>query len=295
MHIITWVIISILFLILVVCYLLRRRWAIKKVKCISEEEKVMLVNAALKPFGFAFDSCQDIVISQNDSWQKNFGYMDLYDLKAPFLRMVFNSEPICFEYDDKEYRIEFWKGQYGIATGAEVGVYVRDTKSEMPHSFYRAATDDECLDIAFKLTKKCDLFSLCDKTWWLAGFNIGMFSRPKDLMMSICITFPNDCMKEAFLESLINSGYSICSICICDNTVIFEYCCPHNYKLNKRHKFIKGIAQIFNYINCYIYNFFTRFFCRTLDKLSYIIFMFPHFYHLIIGLALRRKKKRHHK
>lgn len=295
-----YIIFSIVFLVLLVSlityYFIRRNWAIKKVKCTPDEEKVSYINAGLSPFGFAFDNCQDIVISKNDSWQRDFGYMDLYDLKAPFLNMVFDAEPICFKYNNKEYRIEFWKGQYGISTGAEVGVYVRDEKSPFKNSFYRAANDDERLDISFNLCKKCNLFSRCDYSWWLAGFDVGKFSRPKDLVMSICICFPDEDMLEAFLESLINAGYPESNISVCSTTVSFDYCCPNNYKLNKKHRIIKFFAQIFNYINCHIYNFFTRFFNRTLDKLTYLRFMSPCLYRLIINLYIpRKKKKRYHK
>lgn len=281
----------ILVILLIGWYLLKRKKAIRKVKCTSEEEKLICINALLEPFGFTFDYCQDIVISEKDSWQKDFGYMDLYDLKAPFLNMVFDSEPICFKYDDKEYRIEFWKGQYGITTGAEVGVYVRDNDKG---TYYRAAKDNECLDISFKLIKKCELFSRCDNSWWLTGFDVGVFSHPKDLVMDVCICFPDECMLEAFLEALIDAGYLINNIQVCDKTVCFKYCCPNNYKLNNRHKIIKCIAQIFNYINCRIYNFLTRFFSCTLDKLTYLRYMSPCLCRLIICLCLPRKKRRKH-
>lgn len=295
MYIIIYVLLLILVIGLIVWWIIKRKKAIKKVKFSTEEEKLMYVNAALDPFGFCFDYCQDIVVSKNDCWQRDFGYMDLYDLKAPFLNMVFDSEPIYFDYDCKQYRIEFWKGQYGITTGAEVGVYVRDKHPLFPTSYYRAATDDERLDISFELTKKCKMFSRCDKSWWLTGFDVGTFSRRKDLIMSICICFPNECMLEAFYKSLVNAGYAQSNISVCDTTVYFDYCHPNNYKLNKKHRIAKCVAQIYNYINCHIYNFFTRFFNRTLDKLTYLRFMSPCLFRLIINLCLpRKKKKRYH-
>lgn len=292
MRIIIIIIVAILVISLIVWYLLRRKWAIRKVKCTTDEEKLMCINAALEPFGFVFDYCNDIVISKNDAWQRDLGYMDLYDLKAPFLNMVFDAEPIYFQYDGKEYRIEFWKGQYGITTGAEVGIYVRDNYSKTP--YYRAANDDERLDISFNLIKKCDLFTRCDKSWWLTGFDIGLFSHPKDLVMDVCICFPDECMEEAFLNALLDAGYTKNNISLCDKTICFEYCCPNNYKLNNRHKLIKCIAQIFNYINCCIYNFLTRFFTCTLDKLTFLRFMSPCLYRLIIRICLPRRKKKHY-
>lgn len=274
-------------LIFLICYFFRKRWAIRKVKCMSDEEKLCTVNSFLEPFGFEFDLNEDIVISKNDAWQRNFGYMNIYDKKAPLFNMVFDALPVCFNYDCKNYRIEFWKGQYGLTTGAEIGIYIQDGKD-----FYRAAKDTERLDMSFTLIKNCKLFyrSLC--SWWLTGFDVGNFSRPKDLKMNVCIKFPCEEMKNAFVKALINTGYSKGNIEICDNIVCFSYCCPSNYKPNFTHRIIKCIAQIFNFINCHIYMKFTKPFNRTLDKLTYLRFMFPCLYKFIISLCIPKKCKK---
>lgn len=281
----------ILFVIVIwIFYILRKKWAIRKVTCDSDEKKLSYINAALEPFGFEFDICQDIVISKNYSWQRNVGYQDLYDLKAPFFNMVMDSEPIYFDYNNKYYRIEFWKGQYGITTGAEIGLYVHDCDPNLPKNFYRCANDDERLEMCFMLFKKCFLFSRSGLSWWLTGFDIGNFSRPKDLNLKVCISFPNEKMQIAFIKGLLKAGYTLNKIEICCNEVYFDYCTPHNYKLNHKHKIIKCIMQIINYINCHIYMYLTRFFNRTLDKLAYLRYMAPCIYRLIIRLSVPRRK-----
>lgn len=254
----------------------------------SDEEKLISINAILDSFGFEFDVDQDIIISKNDCWQRNFGYMNLYDYKAPFFNMIITSLPIDFNYDGKDYRIEFWKGQYGIATGAEIGVYVRDNKDSL--NLYRALYDDERLNMQFTLTKKCKLFSRCDKSWWLTGFDVGLFSRPKDLKMSICICFPDEEMLASFVRSLINAGYPSCSIDICDNMVCFDFCRANNYRPNRKHTLLKCFMQFINFINCKLYLRFTRFFNRTLDRLTYLRYMMPCLYRLIIKLSTPRRK-----
>lgn len=279
--------------VLWIWFLVRRKKAISKVKTLSDEEKVSYINAILNPFGFIFDIPCDIVISQNDSWQREYGYMDLYDYKAPAFKMVYDAEVINFLYEGKYYRIELWKGQYGITTGAEVGIYIRDNKNI---NFYRCANDEERLDIEYILTKKCDLFCRCDKSWWLTGFDVGKFSRPSDLKMDICICFKTLEMKDAFVDSLIALGYSQCQLNICDTTVCFEYCCPKYYKPNYHHRITKFFAQICNYINTSIYNCLTRPFNRTLDKLTYIKLMLPCLYRMIVLLTIpRRKQKKYYK
>lgn len=73
--------------------------------------------------GFDYDSKKDAFYSTKDAWQKNFGYCHLYDVLAPEFRMIIDTEPIRFNYNNKNWLIAFWKGQYGIVTGAEIGIY----------------------------------------------------------------------------------------------------------------------------------------------------------------------------
>lgn len=296
MHIF-FIILGLVILFLGIFYLFRRKWAIKKVRCRSDEEKLSYINAALEPFGFEFDLHQDIIISRNDAWQREMGYCDFYDEKAPFFHMVMDSLPIFFDYDSKHYRIEFWKGQYGITTGAEAGIYIHDLDSSLPKDFYRCARDFERLNISFMLSKQCHLFSRCDTTWWLTGFYVGLFSRPRELKMKICVQFPCQEMLDAFLKGLKCAGYADSHIEICENfTVCFPFCIPSNYYPNHTHKITKCIAQFFNYINCRIFLHFTRYFNRTIDRLTYLRFFFPGLYRFILCICVpRRKYKKYHK
>ncbi len=277
-------------MVLIVLYFMKRKRVIYKVKHMDELEKLSIVDKALYPFGFAFDRKQDIVISKHDSWQRDMGYSDFYDLKAPLLNMVMDAEPIYFHYDGKDYRIEFWKGQYGITTGAEVGIYIHE--KGMPKNEYRCANDKEMLPIQFELYKKCFLFSRCGYTWWLTGFDVGLFSKPKDLTLKACVRFPNQFMQVAFVEGLLNAGYTPNKIKVFGCSICFTICTPKNYKLNHHHKLIKCIAQFFNYINCKLFMWFTRPFASTLDKLVFIRFMFPHLYHFVIKLTIPRRKQK---
>ncbi len=280
----------ILLIILLVWYLHRRKWAIRKVKCTPDWEKLMYVNSFLKPFGFSFDLECDIVVTGEDVWQKDMGYTDFYDYHAPFFNMVMDAFPLYFDYDGKNYRIELWKGQYGITTGAEIGIYIHD--DSCPKGFYRAATDDEQLKMWFQLDKKCNLFTRCDKTWWLTGFDVGVFSKPKNLKMTVCIEFPTCEMRMAFVRSLVEAGYSCCQLNILGNTVCFEYCTPGHYKPNRCHRLIKCIAQMYNRINCCLYMHLTRPFNRTLDKLTYLRFMLPCLYRHVIRMSIPRRKQK---
>jgi hypothetical protein len=77
----------------------------------------------IKETGFAYDKERDFFYSSLYPWQRRFGYTRLYDVVAPTLSMIIDSEPIRFEYQGHKWMIELWKGQYGMTTGCEIGIY----------------------------------------------------------------------------------------------------------------------------------------------------------------------------
>ena len=117
--------ISIIVLIAIVCLIVfhwRKKKIICKICCMSDMHKCRLLNELVEPLGYNYYSKQDIFSSRLDAWQKDFGYGAIYDRGAPYFNMVFDSYPVYFDHDGKTWLIEFWKGQYGINTGSEVGI-----------------------------------------------------------------------------------------------------------------------------------------------------------------------------
>jgi hypothetical protein len=127
--------------------------------------------------------------------------------------MIFDCEPVCFEYRGKHWMIELWKGQYGMTTGAEIGIYNTDRPEiDIPELFtgtiYECAKEGEYLNLAYKLIKNDKvLYVREDRHWWLTGFKLGMFSKPSSLTMVASITFPDMDKRNAFLEGLRVLGY----------------------------------------------------------------------------------------
>ena len=73
-----------------------------------------------------------------DALQRHFGYAFGYDNAALLMSAVLHCEPIFFDYADKTWMIELWKGQYGLETGCEIGVYTRPIGS---HSLFYSVLD----------------------------------------------------------------------------------------------------------------------------------------------------------
>ena len=169
------ILIALLFLVLNHC---RKRKIICRISCMTLTEKCCLLNQLAEPFGFCYDHRQDIFSSRTDAWQKDFGYGKLYDLASLSMNMVLDTEPVYFNYENKTWLIQFWKGQYGITSGAEAGIYHADRVVPpmlRGQTIFQAADDHEMLPMRIRLLSSCSGQLLCISHihWWLTGFVIG--------------------------------------------------------------------------------------------------------------------------
>jgi len=160
--------------------------------------------------GFAYNPAQDIFYAERDSWQRKFGYCRAYDLAAPFLDMIIDSEPVYFAYAGKNWLIELWKGQYGMTTGAEIGVYCTSRRvTDKSAAFYSAADDEDMPILSLQLIKNGrELFHIKQRHWWLTGFRLGEYSELSELRAVCGITFPDKDMLGAFAAALAAKGYT---------------------------------------------------------------------------------------
>lgn len=153
--------------------------------------------------GFVYEKNQDIYISKVDASQRFFGYNELFDYSALFGGMVLDAEPIIFTYSNKRYMIEIWKGQYHLATGAEIGFY------EWNGATFDSVKNNEMLFMSYTLKRNGrKVFKRQGIHWWLSGFMPGLFSETDELSLeNIYIDFKNSEMRNAFLDALHRIGY----------------------------------------------------------------------------------------
>ena len=202
--------------------------------------------------GFKYDYKKDAFIPLNNSWQRVFGYGYTYDLLAPFASIIIDTERVYFKYKDYNYLISFWKGQYGITTGAEIGIYRTKVKEVSKKTIYGAS--ENLLSMSFILYKNGEkIIEVSDTNWWLAAFKLGMFSDPKDLKMDICITFPDKEFLDAFLESFKKLNHYGCEYNVIDNTFIFCFQSPKSKRVWTRNFLSDYFVQKRNKINVCLY------------------------------------------
>ena len=261
-------------------------------------EKCELLDELLSPFGYAYVPSQDIFTSRIDAWQRDLGYCALYDKAASRLNMVFDSLPVYFDYQNRTWMIEFWKGQYGINTGCEIGVYYADRileEKEYKHTLFQCVSNEDMPKLSFTFYRKEQTIAkLCARHWWLTAFKTGCFSSPADLCLHACVTFPNREMARAFAAGLMNAGYDPEDICVCAQTVSFHFSrckspCGFFHRLRIR------LAQRLNRFWCRVYCYVTRPFCLSVDRILYLYFYLPAVFRktLRIRKYKRRWRKKH--
>ncbi|MBO5859348.1 MAG: DUF4474 domain-containing protein [Clostridia bacterium] len=168
--------------------------------------------------------------------QANFGYNRLYDWGAQLIDFSIDTARMKFEYNNKEYMIQIWKGQYisgEMGTiGGEVGLYTRPKGTVSAIGHYNCAPYEEWLNMEMtvlwdeagngnylpQLTRAYSLH------WWPTGFVFAQLEDKKnsDPLRVLCrITFKDEEMAQAFAQSLTQEGFE--SVSSFDPTVKDTY------------------------------------------------------------------------
>lgn len=284
-----------LFLLCIIFFLVnhhRKKRIIQKICCMDICKKIQLLNELAEPLGFSYLASQDVITSRTDAWQKEYGYHAVFDKSALRLHMVFDCEPIYFNYQNKTWMIELWKGQYGLNTGGEIGIYHADSilrPDQYDRVLFHGVSDCEMLPVSMNLfLKGSGLFTVNRPHWWLTGFRMGYYCEPEDLTMRASITCLDYEMLSCLVESLLRIGYLECELCICDLTVSFVFSIPHTKQPRSDCHLRERCVMRQNRLFCRLYRWITRPFSCTLDRILYLYFFLP----FAFRRMLRFKKKK---
>ena len=163
-------------------------------------------------------------IDDETSWQSGKGYNEYYDNYAPAAAMFIDQIRIRFTYENKDWMLQLWKGQYGwLFVGAETGVYTA------PAGTYKGGKGDanhyNCADKGDWLNMQLDCYwsknndghykkiftRPYDKYWWATGFVWGQltkYSKPRtELKAKNRITFKSEEMANLFVQGLKEAGF----------------------------------------------------------------------------------------
>lgn len=167
-----------------------------------------LINA----LGYNYDAKEGVFYTELDSWQRSGNYIKHYDAVAPLGNMTFLTTKVDFDYAGKNWRLQFWKGQYGPFGGAEIGVYYKTPGQT--DELYFCADDDHLMYMTYDcyLTEQDyrsgnKFFTRgWQKHWWLTGFKVANVT-PTDMVMSARIRTFDSTMRDAMETGLVNAGF----------------------------------------------------------------------------------------
>jgi hypothetical protein len=254
-------------------------------------ERLAELNQELQPFGFAYEPYQDIFFSLMNPWQRELGYCRLYDEASAALSMIIDCEPIRFEYNGRRWLIEFWKGQYGMNTGGEVGIYYTtgpdlDIPGIFNGTFYSCVKDEDCINMSYVFRKDGNiLFTRSGYHWWLTGFKLGEFSKPSQLSMDIVLDLYDRRMANAFVEALRKAGYKDNEYAQQGYRVMVRFDKPHTKQPITRSGLTEFVMQRNNLAFCNSYNSLTEAYSDTLDKLEIVRKESPSMYSQILNIG----------
>lgn len=164
-------------------------------------------------FGYLYDSRENCFYTASDPWQRIAGYNEVYDVIAPFTLINYDTDRIYFTWDNKDWLVQFWKGQYGLVFyGAEIGVYNKPTSRFVPH--FDCVSGDDLLEMSMTFYKRKNVYNSetdwvkafsrpYGEYWWCTGFIPGnVMGNYQNLRVDATIKMKNQSMLEAFKKGL---------------------------------------------------------------------------------------------
>lgn len=166
--------------------------------------------------GYQYSYIDDYYYTNDkDCWQYDYGFGPIYDLVAPYILLEYDYVRVFFTYEDKDWMVQLWKGQYGLLFyGSEMGIYNK------PHSdnedniftFYNCPPEEDWLGMEMTMYHQNlkgeyvrELSRDYDKYWWCTGFKGGQLrvQEPADeLRMTVRITMKDEEMTRLFVDGL---------------------------------------------------------------------------------------------
>ncbi len=156
---------------------------------------------------------------EDNPWQRNFGFNLIYDWGAAMVCMYYDTFRAQFNYDNTDWMIQAWKGQYGfLFIGGEIGVYTRDPGKTGSH--YNCADDNHLINMEMSIYfdahdgngYKLMFTRAYYPHWWSTGFVDGhladyKFNDRSCLIMVARLTMYDEVMRDTFAASLEGCGF----------------------------------------------------------------------------------------
>ena len=166
----------------------------------------------IKPDGsialsYSYSESGNYFYTDDDPWQRNFGFNRLYDIGAVFTVMYLDTFHVYYNHGGYDWMIQFWKGQYGLLfLGGEIGLYYKDPAKQTQH--FNCAEEDMEINMQMSVYREGygELFTRpYAPHWWTTAFVPGKlkkFSDRTELTMVAKLEFKSEEEREKFCKAL---------------------------------------------------------------------------------------------
>lgn len=164
--------------------------------------------------GYDYDPNQGIFYTSLDNWQRQGNFVAHYDTAAHYINMNYKTIRIDFgPTEGYNWRMQLWKGEYGVFGGCEAGIYTQDPDKN--NMLYTGVDDahmlqwEEALYLSREDFKNNNIWFYREwqSHWWLTGFKSGVVN-PEDIVMYLHVRMRSSQMANQFEEALIKSGFT---------------------------------------------------------------------------------------
>ena len=181
--------------------------------CVIDAKGVGLV-------GYAYDMNAGVFYATGEGFQREFGYAEIYDRVAVVGTMPLDTTRVFFNYEGKDWMVQFWKGFYGLVfAGCEIGIYNRPEGMSDELTAYNVVTLDYYQDFTiesfYNNSDKSTLFHKAEpdftrstRTWWFTAFepsiNVSPATNIPKMKFKCTMTFNDLGLMKAFVGGMKN-------------------------------------------------------------------------------------------
>ncbi len=168
--------------------------------------------------GYAYDMNAGVFYATGEGFQREFGYAEMYDRVAVVGTMPLDTTRIKFNYDGKDWMVQFWKGFYGLVfAGCEIGIYNRPEGMGDDFSAYNVVTQeyyqDFTIEFFYNNPDKSTLFGKAEpdftrstRTWWFTAFepsiNVSPSTNVPKMKFKCTMKFNDPGLYKAYVEAM---------------------------------------------------------------------------------------------
>lgn len=191
------------------------------INVISAKGPIKELFANYNIFSYRYDYVDDVYYTDDKAcWQKPFGFARIYDILSPYVAMEYDYTRVFFTYEEKDFMVQLWKGQYGyLFYGGEIGIYSKPASDEEVNmfTFFAVADEEDWPMMELTLyhqqlngTWKREFTREYGRYWWCTGFKAGILRdvEPADELRLVSrITFKDEEFAGLVAQGLRDCGF----------------------------------------------------------------------------------------